>query len=123
MSSSMSASLLQVIRLNPFLPRAFFQPNVPYPISIVPSSPSRSRTLNVTAAPALAMSQAFREILTAYLGAVFLRFVAMSVSAQTQSEPLSVSDRPKAAHLSQVLQFPGAPNLVKVARRPHIYPM
>jgi hypothetical protein len=36
MPSSMSASLLQAIRLNPFLPRAFFQPNVPCPISIVP---------------------------------------------------------------------------------------
>jgi hypothetical protein len=48
---SASASLIQAIRLNLFLARALFEPNVRCPTSIVPSRPSRSRTLNVTAAP------------------------------------------------------------------------
>jgi len=38
-------------RLESFLPRALFESNVRCPTSIVSSRPSRSRTLNVTAAP------------------------------------------------------------------------
>ena len=73
-----SANFRQFIRLNPLFALAPFQPNVPWPISIVPSRRPRSRTLRLIAALALAMSQAFIEILTAYFCLALRRFVAMN---------------------------------------------
>src|SRR5262245_55892702 len=54
--SNSAASCPQGILLN----IAPFQPKVPWPISTVPSVPSRSRTLSLIVDPALVMSQAFR---------------------------------------------------------------
>jgi hypothetical protein len=62
-SSSLSAAPGNA--LETLLSRVLLQPKVPWPISIVPSKSSRSRTLSVTAAPVFAMSQAFKEMLTA----------------------------------------------------------
>jgi len=60
-----------------FFPRALIQPKVPWPISMA-EQPSRSRTRSLTAAPALAMSQAFREASTAYLAAGLRDFLGMN---------------------------------------------